>query len=196
MRPVATAGARWGCGPEKGASMSSIEINGFKYSEVVLESEETARGYRRAQRQANAEYKAETDPKTRAAMAYGNWMRSRATGSFEHYGIQQKQEIHEIAFLYLDGIVCTCGLIADRPSDGRDETMALWRAPGHIQSENRNLVSVFVVKIFVSKAIGSRFHYWCAQCGDIGATIPTESGKVSLLGLKAIRKSHKCSGEK
>lgn len=175
--------------------MSKIEIHDFKYSEEVLESEETAREYRRAQRQANAEYKAETDPKRKAAMAYGNWMRSRTTGSFEHYGIQQKQEIHEIAFLYLAGIVCTCGLIAERSSDGRDETMALWRSPGHIQTETRNLVSVFVVKIFTSKALGFRFHYWCEQCGDIGATIPTESGKVSLLGLKAIRKSHKCSGE-
>ncbi len=176
--------------------MSKIEIHGFKYSEVVLESEETAREYRRAHRQANAEYTAETDPKKRAAMAYGNWMRSRTTGSFEHYGIQQKQEIHEIAFLYLDGIVCTCGLVADRPSDGHDETLALWRAPGHIQTATRNLVCVFVVKIFISKALGFRFHYWCEQCGDVGATIPTDSGKVSLLGLKAIRKSHKCSGGK
>ncbi len=173
--------------------MSSVEFNGFKYSEVVLESEETAREYRRAHRQANAEYKAETDPKRKAALAYGNWMRSRTTGSFEHYGIQQKQEIHEIAFLYLDGIVCTCGLVADRPSDGRDQDLALWRARGHIQTATRNLVSLFVVKIFVSKALGSRFHYWCEQCGDIGATIPTETGKVSLLGLKEIRKSHLCA---
>jgi hypothetical protein len=73
--------------------------------------------------------------------------------------------------------------------------MALWRAPRHIQTVTRKLVSVFVVKIFISKALGFRFHYWCEQCGDIGATIPTETGKVSLLGLKAIRKSHKCSGE-
>jgi hypothetical protein len=176
--------------------LSNIEINGFKYSQEVLESEETAREYRRAHRQANAEIKAETDPKRRAALAYGNWMRTRSSGSFEHYGIQQKQELHEIAFLYLDGIVCTCGLVADRPKDGRDETIALWCAPGHIHTATRTPVSVFVVKNYISKALGFRFHYWCETCGDIGATIPTESGKVSLIGLRAIRKAHKCTGVK
>jgi hypothetical protein len=172
--------------------MSEIEINGFRYSEHVLESEETAREYRRAHRLANAEYKAETDPKRKAALAYGNWMRTRTSGSFEHYGTQQKQEIHEIAFLLLDGIVCTCGLIAERPSDGRDQDLALWRAPGHIQTATLSPVSVFVVKIHISKALGFRFHYWCESCGDIGATVPTETGKVSAIGLRAIRKSHTC----
>ena len=172
--------------------MSKIEINGFSYSEDVLESEETAREYRRAHRQANAEFKAETDPKRKAQLAYGNWMRTRTSGSFEHYGIQQKQEIHEIAYLYLDGIVCTCGLIADRPVAERDSTLTLWNSPGHIKTATRELVSILVVKNYISKAEGFRFHYWCVSCGDLGATIPTETGKVSLIGLKAIRASHKC----
>jgi hypothetical protein len=176
--------------------VSKIEINGFTYSEDVLESEETARDYRRAHRQANTEFKAETDPKKRAALAYGNWMRSRTSGNFEHYGIQQKQEIHEMAYLHVNGIVCTCGLIADRPSDGRDETVALWNSPGHIQTATLTQVSVFVVKFHISKALGYRFHYWCENCSDIGATIPTETGKVSLIGLKAIRKTHQCTAVK
>ena len=172
--------------------MSGIEINGFKYSEQVLESEETARESRQAHREANAEFKAETDPRRKAALAYGNWMRTRSAGSFEHYGIQQKQEIHEIAFLYLDGIVCTCGLVADRPTDDSDNELALWHSPGHIQTATRTRVSVYVVKIWLSKSAGHRQHYWCENCGDIGGAIPTETGKVSLIGLKAIRKSHKC----
>ena len=172
--------------------MSKIEINGFSYSEDVLESEETAREYRRAHRQANAELKAETGPKRKARLAYSNWMRSRTSGSYEHYGIQQKQEIHEIAYLYIDSIVCTCGLIAERPARDDGDTLALWNSPGHIQTATRDLVSVFVVKNYISKSEGSRFHYRCVTCGDLGATIPTETGKVSLIGLKAIRKSHKC----
>jgi hypothetical protein len=178
--------------PRKGHQMSKIEINGFKYSEHVLESEKTARESRRAHSQANAEFKAETDPKRKAALAYDNWMRTRSAGSFEHYGIQQKQEIHEIAFLYHDGIVCTCGLIADRPAEDRDNELALWNAPGHIKTATRELVSILVVKNYSSKVEGFRFHYWCSECDDLGATIPTGTGKVSAVGLKAIRASHKC----
>ena len=176
--------------------MSEIEINGFTYDTNVLESEQVARESRRTHREANAEYKSEADPRRKNALAYGNWMRGRSAARFQHYGIQQKQEIHEIAYISNWRLVCTCGLIADEPSGDLDQSEALWAAPGHIQVQTRSRVSVFVVKLWVSKAIGLRQHYWCENCGDIGAAIPTETGKVSLIGLKAIRKSHKCSGAK
>jgi hypothetical protein len=177
--------------PERG--VMPIKIGEFNYAEDVLDASTTAKEYRKAHREAAVQIASETDPERRNALAYGNWMRTRRSGSFEHYEIVQRDELHEVAYILNERLVCTCGLITDvgMALDDREET-DFWNAPGHLHTDSRALVSIFIVKVYVSKRIGLQNHYWCQQCGDIGNTIPTKAGQISRLGLKAIRVAHKC----
>ena len=177
--------------PERG--IMPIAIDQFEYDESILEAAETVKAYQKSYREVAAEIAAETDQAKRNALAYGQWMRTRRSGSYNHYEVAQEQERHEVAHIATDRLVCTCGLITSvllEPATNKD--VEFWNAPGHIQTSTRNLVTVFVVKIFVSKQLGNQDHYWCQNCGDIGNTIPTKAGNISLVGLKAVRKSHKC----
>jgi hypothetical protein len=171
-----------------------IKIEKFTYAEDVLDASTTAKEYRKSHREVAAQIAAETDPERRNALAYGNWMRTRRSGSFEHYETVQKEELHEVAYILNERLVCTCGLITDvgAATDNREE-IDFWNAPGHLHTGSRTLVSIFVVKVYVSKRIGLQSHYWCQKCGDIGNTIPTKAGRVSRMGLNAIRASHKCT---
>lgn len=171
-----------------------IAIDQFKYDESILEAAETVKEYEKSYREVAAEIAAETDQAKRNALAYGQWMRSRRSGSYNHYEVAQEQERHEVAQIANNRLVCTCGLITDvlyAPATNQD--VEFWNTPGHIHTSTRKLVTLFVVKVFVSKQLGNQDHYWCQNCGDIGNTIPTKAGKISLVGLKAIRKSHKCA---
>jgi hypothetical protein len=203
MRPLAKVKGKMGFRPRpigafslprKGASMSYIEIHGFKYDENILEAAETAKSHDKTYKEVQAEIKAETDLKRKAQLAYGNWMRSRNSGSYRHYEVQQQCELHDVAHIANDVIVCTCGLVTDVIYNWETGDDAAFRnAPGHINVATRELVTLFVIKEYISKEVGSENHYWCQTCGDIGNTIPTKAGNISLVGLKAIRASHKCS---
>lgn len=162
----------------------------FEYDETVLNAYETAQAYQK--RLTLNDITDEQVTNKGFAVAWSNYMRIRRSGSFSDYLVQQKQEIHSTAFLTLDAVVCSCGLVAPKPKGQSDFDAILLQSKGHIQTATRTRVNVFVVKVYRSKAEGLRLHYWCENCGDIGATIPTADGKVSLIGLKAIRKSHKC----
>jgi hypothetical protein len=178
--------------PERG--IMPITIEQFNYDESILEAAETATQYQKSHKEVAAEISAETDEKKRNALAYGNWMRSRRAGSFNHYEVAQKQELHEVAHIANDHIVCTCGQITNvQYAPAANTDIEFWNAPGHIHTPTRKLVTLFVVKIFVSKQLGNQDHYWCQNCGDIGNTIPTKTGRISRVGLKAIRASHNCN---
>jgi hypothetical protein len=178
--------------PERG--IMPIAIDQFEYYESILEAAETAKEHQKAHREVAAEIAAETDAAKRNALAYGNWMRSRRSGSYNHYEAAQEQERHEVAHISNDSVVCTCGLITDvLCARGTNQDVDFWNAPGHIHTPTRKLVTVFVVKVFISKHLGNQDHYWCQNCGDIGNTIPTKAGNISPVGLKAIRNSHQCS---
>jgi hypothetical protein len=177
-----------------GRGIMPTEITQYNYDESILDAAETAKDYQKSYREVAAEIAAETDPAKRNALAYGNWMRSRRTGSYNHYELAQEQERHEVAHIANDRLVCTCGLVTDvlyAPAANTD--VAFWNAPGHIHTPTRTVVTVFVVKVFITKRLGNQDHYWCQTCGDIGNTIPTKAGKISLVDLRAIRNSHKCS---
>jgi L-rhamnose mutarotase len=170
-----------------------ITIEQFEYDESILGAAETAREYRKSHKEVAAEIAAETDEAKRNALSYGNWMRSRRAGSFSYYEVAQAQERHDVAYIANDRIVCTCGLITDLLyAPETDQDVEFWNAPGHIHTPTRELVTLFVVKVFVSKKLGNQDHYWCQHCGDIGNTIPTRAGNISRVGLKAVRKSHSC----
>jgi hypothetical protein len=180
-----------------GRGIMPIAIENFEYDESVLDAAETAMEYRKSHKEVAAEIAAETDQTKRNALAYGNWMRSRRAGSFSHYEFAQSQERHEVAHIANDRIVCTCGLITDLLyAPGTDQDVEFWDAPGHIHTPTRELVNLFVVKVFVSKRLGNQDHYWCQNCGDVGNTIPTKAGNISRVGLNAIRKSHECAEAK
>lgn len=99
-----------------------------------------------------------------------------------------------MAHISNDRIACRCGLItAVLCAPVTNQDVEFWNAPGHIHTSTRKLVTLFAVKVFVSKQWGNQDHYWCQNCGDIGNTIPTKAGKISLVGVKAIRESHKCA---
>ena len=173
--------------------MSYIEIHGFKYDENILEAADTAESYEKTYKEVQAEIKAEKNPERRNALAYGNWMRSRRSGSYSHYEVQQQRELHEVAHIANDVIVCTCGLVTEVIYDWKNSDDAAFRnAPGHINVASRELVTLFVIRAYISKDVDPENHYWCQTCGDIGNTIPTKAGNISLVGLKAIRASHKC----
>jgi hypothetical protein len=121
-------------------------------------------------------------------------MRSRRSGSYNHYEAAQEHERHEVAHISNDRVVCTCGLITYvLYAPGTNQDVDFWNTPGHIHTPTRQLMTVFVVNVFVSKQLGNQDHYWCQNCGDIGNTIPTRAGNISLVGVNAIRKSHKCA---
>jgi hypothetical protein len=162
----------------------------FEYDSTVLNAIETAEGYQKPLTPKDIQDEKITN--VGFAVSWGNYMRTRRSGSFYQYALLQRDEIHATAFLTDKGVVCTCGLIAVGQVEFGDTDLFLWNSSGHIKTSTRELVTVFVVKHFVSKAEGLRCHYWCVSCGDLGATIPTETGGVSLIGLKAIRASHKC----
>ena len=169
----------------------SIQIGEYEYEADLLEAAATAREYQEARKEVEREIANTTDEKQRHALAYGNWMRSRRSGDFEYFAFSQKQEIHEVAQIVNDRIVCTCGLkttITDQ-----DDEVGFWNEPGHIYTPTQKPVTLFVIGLYVSKAIGRQEHYWCQNCGDVGATIPTRAGNVSAVGLRAIRSSHRCS---
>jgi hypothetical protein len=173
--------------------LSKVEIHGFEYDENILDAADTAQSYDKSYKEVQAEIKAEKDPRRRNALAYGNWMRSRQSGSYNHYEVQQQREIHDVAHISNDLVVCTCGLITEVVYNWENSDDEAFRnAPGHINSSTRALVNLFIVKVHISKSAGSENHYWCQTCGDIGNTIPTRAGNISLVGLKVIRNSHKC----
>jgi hypothetical protein len=178
----------------KERTMVSQTSENFEYDDSVLNAAVTANEY--TKRLTPDDITNEHIAEKGFAVAWGNYMRTRRSGSFSDYVLQQKQEIHSTAFLTLNGVVCSCGLIAPKSKEQSDYEAILQHAKGHIQTATRTKVSVYVVKIWLSKAAGRRQHYWCENCGDIGVAIPTETGKVSLIGLKAIRQSHKCSEAK
>jgi hypothetical protein len=176
--------------------MSYIEIHGFKYDENILEAAETAKSYEKTYKEVQAEIKAETNPERRNALAYGNWMRSRRSGSYSHYEVQQKRELHDVAHIAADVIVCTCGLVTDVIYDWETTDDAAFRnSPGHINVATRELVSLFVIKEHISKEIGSENHYWCQTCGDIGLAVQTKRGHISKASLEKLRTSHPCESE-
>ena len=177
--------------------MSYMEIHGYKYDENILEAAETAKSYEKTIKEVQAEIKAEKNPERRNALAYGNWMRSRRSGSYSHYEVQQQRELHEVAHIANDVIVCTCGLVTEVIYDWeKSDDEAFRNAPGHINVATRELVTLFVIREYISRDVDPENHYWCQTCGDIGNTIPTKAGNISLVGLKAIRASHKCAGGK
>jgi hypothetical protein len=205
MRPLAKVKGKMGLRPrpigafslpQRGASVSYIEIHAFKYDENILEAAETAKSYEKTIKEVRAEIKAEKNPDRRNALAYGNWMRSRRSGSYSHYEVQQQRELHEVAHIANEVIVCTCGLVTNVIYDWeKSEDEAFRNAPGHINVATRELVTLFVIREYISRDVDPENHYWCQTCGDIGNTIPTKAGNISLVGLKAIRASHKCSGK-
>jgi hypothetical protein len=169
------------------------KINGHAYDEQILAAAETSQSYEKTYKQVQAEIAAEKDPKRRNALAYDNWMRSRRSGSYSHYEVQQQRELHDVAHIANDLVVCTCGLITDVVYNWENSDDEAFRnAPGHINTLTREPVTLFIVKVHISKELGSENHYWCQNCGDIGNTIPTKAGNISLVGLRAIRSSHKC----
>ena len=179
--------------PREGASMSYIDIHGFKYDESILAAAETAKSYEKTIKEIQAEIKVEKNPERRNALSYGNWMRSRRSGSYSHYEVQQQRELHEVAHIANDVIVCTCGLVTDVIYDWeKSDDEAFRNAPGHINVATRELVTIFVIREHISRDVDPENHYWCQTCGDIGNTIPTKAGNISLVGLRAVRASHKC----
>lgn len=170
--------------------MSEIGIHGFIYDESILYALETAKEYTRRLTEKDFPDERITDKKF--AAAWSNYMRTRRYGSFREYAAMQQQGIHDIAFTYNWRLVCTCGLISAVADLERQDSDVFWAEPGHIEVSTRSLVSIFIVRRWISKSVGTRLHYWCENCGDIGATIPTRGGEVSQIGLKAIRKSHSC----
>lgn len=121
---------------------------------------------------------------------YDAWMRSRSAGKDAHHLDLQKQEIHEIAFISNDRVVCTCSLITGLRETCDDED--LWNYPGHINTITREPVEFFVVNFYLGRSDKTQERYWCQSCGDCGPAKLTESSRVSLVTLRKNRQSHKC----
>jgi hypothetical protein len=163
-----------------------------KYDEHLLDALATSKDYDKWTREEKTKIAKIEDVERRNAAYYNAWMMGRRGNEYDEFAYLQKYEIHRIAHVSNDRLVCSCSLISTLPEKYDGDEEALWAHPGHISMTSKAQVNLFVVEIPI-KRNRSEYHHWCRNCRDLGKAKLTASSNVSLAELRKLRASHTCT---
>ena len=103
------------------------------YYDEIRHLKSTIERFEKTRDEYRAEAEATTDECLKYRKGYSAWVVGRRLANFRYFLECQEAGRHEVAIVYRDKLVCTCGLITDLLDDHPDSRALFAGVDGHLE---------------------------------------------------------------